>query len=408
MKHPILIALSLFFISITACDSDNPVSQAPTISTPEELTADLATIFANSSAPGFSVSVVANETVLYTHAFGNAHLTNQKSFATTTVQPIGSISKTFIAAALVKAIDEGYFTLETDINSILPIELVNPKQPEATIKVKHLVTHTSSLVDNSEIYLATYRILPGEDMGTSGAEILNDWLDFEQREAMPLDELMAEYYLEDGDGYFASNFAATAPGTQWSYSNLASSLAAFLIESATGMSFAEYVSSKIFTPLGMAHSSYQRPETGAATLYWDKNTPLPAYASDSYPDGSVHTNAEDMSKYLLDMMNGAKGKSTLLFSQEGYQMLFTPLLADEIVPSVLGQNQGIFWFLNNETIKHDGSDPGVTTNIEFDRNGESGFVLLTNMDASTDEHTQQYLDLQHKVAEAITSFLHEN
>jgi len=39
-----------------------------------------------------------------------------------------------------------------------------------------------------------------------------------------------------------------------------------------------------------------------AKLYWDKHTPLPNYANDSYPDGSIYTSNEDLAKFLINMM----------------------------------------------------------------------------------------------------------
>jgi CubicO group peptidase (beta-lactamase class C family) len=51
------------------------------------------------------------------------------------VQNIGSFSKTFIAVALMTAIELGYFTLETDINTILPFLVVNPNVPQQPIRL---------------------------------------------------------------------------------------------------------------------------------------------------------------------------------------------------------------------------------------------------------------------------------
>ncbi len=395
---------------ITSCNEDDNNIISNPITTPAELTTALTDIYADSEAPGFAVSIIKDDVVIYQQTFGKADIEGNKVYTNQTTQPIGSISKTFVAAAMVKAIDQGHFTLETAINDLLPVDINNPKQPNTVIKVKHLVTHTSGLLDNYEAYLKGYHILQGEDLSTTGAQILMD-IGAQQRGRIPLEDFLAAYYLSDGDLYSMDNFASTTPGTTWNYSNIATSLAAYLVENATGTPFKEYVTTHILQPLGMNNTAYDMANLNAssiAKLYWDKNTPLPNYSNDSYPDGGIITSNEDLAKYLMDMMKGAKGQSTTLFSASGYNMLFNALLPDGKLPTGFGDNQGIFWFLNGQDIKHDGSDPGTTCNLQFNKDGNLGYFLMTNMDASTDEHETAYFELAQMVHNAITEFTNNN
>ena len=414
MKNPLAISIIaiLFALTLLSCSDDKDDSPMPDqVSTPAQLTTALTDIYNDSDAPGFAVSVVKNDAVIYQQAFGKADLEANRAYTNQTTQPIGSISKTFVAAAIVKAIEEGHFDLETDINDILPVALVNPKNPGAVIRVKHLVTHTSGLLDNYEAYFQAYHILPGENLDLEGAQLMQDGFGIQQRETLPLEDFLAEYYFEDGDLYSPDNFATAAPGTQWAYSNIATSLAAYLVETATGTPFREYIQTHILQPLGMNQTAYDAADLDQnqmAKLYWEKDTPLPKYANDSYPDGSINTSNEDLSRFLLDMMRGAKGQSTTLFSQQGYAMLFEALLPTGIVPAMLGENYGVFWALNGSTIHHDGSDPGTTCNLQFDKSSNTGYLLLTNMDASIDEHEAAYFDLAGKVSEAIDEFVQAN
>jgi hypothetical protein len=89
-------------------------------------------------------------------------------------------------------------------------------------------------------------------------------------------------------------------------------------------------------------------------------------------------------------------------------MLFDALLPTGKMPTGLAENQGIFWFLNGGNIQHDGSDPGTTCNLQFDKNGNSGYLLLTNMDASSDEHEAAYFKLAEKVHNAVVNFCQNN
>lgn len=414
MKNPILFSIiPIFFILILfSCskDDENITPNPNTITTSAELSAAMEDIIKDTDVPGFAVSVVKNNSILYQESFGYADVQAQKPYTNQTVQHIASISKTFVGAAVIKAIEQGYFTLETDINDLLPVEVKNPKQPNAIIKVKHLVTHTSGLLDNIDIYLAeNYYILPGEDISTDVAQTLINGLGIEQREGRTLEEFLAEYYLEDGDMYSMDNFANTTPGSTWSYSNVATGLMAYLIETVTEQSFDDYIKVNVLQPLGMSSSTYNITEVNQnelAKCYLDKDTPFPLYANDSYAEGNMFTNNEDLGKYLLDMMKGVQGDTEVLFSQSGYELLFEDQLTSEIVPSDFADNHGIFWIKSGNRIQHGGNDFGVSTYLELDASGDSGYSLMTNMDASFDY--TEYNKVAQLVSEAVNQFMQAN
>ena len=404
-----LMTILFLITSNSSCKKDD--LKLENIATTAELTMALEKIFEHNKVPGFALSVVKNEKVIYKNAFGFANINAGVKYTNNTVQPIGSISKTFIAAAIVSAIEQGYFNLETDINEILPFEVHNPYFPNEIITVKHLVSHTSGLLDNLETYFGAYHILPGEDLSTAGSQLLQNAFSVEQRQTISLGEFLSSYYVEGAENNSLSNFSKQSPGVSWAYSNIAASLAAYLVEVATGIPFSEYVSTNILNPLGMYSTHYYLADIdmgNKAKLYWDQNTPLPNYFNDSYPDGSINTSNEDLSKYLLDMMKGAQGKSSTLFTEAGYDMLFGSILLNGTVPADIGESQGIFWFLKDGKIQHSGSDPGTTCNLEFDASSKSGYLLLSNMDASSNEHESDWYRLNGQINQAITSFINAN
>jgi len=408
---------SLIFVSLSiimfGCSEDSDMLSVPDgITTAAELSDTLEEIVTETEAPGFAVTLVKNNQVLYQEAFGYADIEGEVAYTNQTIQHLGSISKTFVGAAVVKAVEDGLFTLDTDINDILPVEVVNPKQPDAVIQIKHLATHTSGLLDNTDFYIQeNYYILPGEDLSTPGAEVLHSGLGIQQRRARSLEEFLAEYYLEDGDMYTLNNFAPTAPGEAWSYSNTATALAAYLIEAATGASFADYVKEKVLTPLGMNSSSYRLAEVNQAQLakwYLDEDTPLPLYDNDSYPEGSMYTTNADMGKYLLDMSRGVMGESNVLFSSSGYDLLFDARLSPGIVPAGFAENHGIFWYHKGGTVQHGGNSLGISTHLEINKATGSGYVLITNMDASFSDTEAEYAKVAQLIDQAVSAFLASN
>ena len=414
MHKMILLSLMTLILSLTlfSCSKDENMAKPvpPEVFTAADLTAALEEVVSTTEVPGFALTLVKNNAILYQKAFGYADQENGRLYTNQTIQPIASTSKTFVAAAVVKAIEQGHFTMETKINDLLPVEVRNPKQPEAEIKVKHLVTHTSGLLDNQALYLSeNYYILPGEDLSTPGAETLQA-IGIEQRTGRTLEEFLAEYYLEDGDLYSLDNFAATLPGTTWAYSNVATGLTGYLIEAATGQSFADYVRTNILLPLGMQSSSYQVAEVEQGEMakwYLDQNTPFPLYANDSYPEGSLFTSNADLGKYLLDMVKGVQGSGQLL-EQSGYDLLFGAQLQPGIVPAEFAEDQGIFWYMNEGKIQHSGNSFGVSTYLEIDPADHSGYLLLTNMDASFSNNYNRYQRVAKAIDQAVGQFLGAN
>ena len=406
--HTLLFWLFLLLLAATfsSCKpTEDDQSFAP-ISDEAGLTEALTQIQQSAQLPGFAVSIVKDDAVVYQQAFGHADIGQDRAYTNTSVQPIGSISKTFIGAALMKAIEQGFFTLDTDINEILPFTVQHPTQPNAPIKVRHLATHTAGLLDDYDHYLAGYYLLPGEDLTTQGAQLMQEILGSEQRSATPLATVLKNYFHETGTYYDPDHFTENPSGTQWAYSNLGASLCAYLIEVATGQSFADYTREQIFLPLGMTHTTFQPTENShAATLYWDQDVPLPRYGNDSYPDGSVTTSNEDLAKYLLEMIRGFQGTAQTLFPKAIYDQLFDPRLPAGMIPAAIGNNQGIFWFWEGDKLRHDGSDPGTSCILEFDTSDNTGYLLLTNADASTEEHEAHFIQTATRIQEAIFSFL---
>lgn len=409
----ILILTILIFL--TSCSSDDDTATIPVSNetmTNAELSAYFTTLAENTEVPGFAISIVKDGTIVYQNAVGYANIENEEAYTNQTVNFIASLSKTFVGAATAKAIEEGYFTLDTNINELLPKPISNPKQPEAVITVRHLVTHTSGLLDNVESYLAhNYYILPEENVTTPGANILKDATGLEQRAARSLEDFLANYFLENGDLYSTDNFANVKPGEVWNYSNTGTALMGYIIETVTEQSFYDYVKQNILAPLHMNASTFNINEVNinaTATCYLEQGIPLPKYAFDSYPEGGLYTNNEDMGNYLLEMSKGLSGDTTTLFGSSLYDMLFDYQLPNGIVPSNFADNHGLFWYAHNNLWAHGGNDPGVSTYIELADDGSWGYSMLSNMDAVFGANEAKYLQVKEKIEKGIQVYLESN
>ncbi|MBB5621854.1 CubicO group peptidase (beta-lactamase class C family) [Pedobacter cryoconitis] len=349
----------------------------------DSLTTSLAQIVKKESLTGMSVVLVNSKKIMYEQNFGYADVAKKTKYSAQTIQVIGSVSKTFLAIALMKAVESGYFNLETKINDILPFKVINPSYPTASIKVRELSNHSSSILDNPAIFPDTYQFDEGfAAYDVSAYKVLQDMGYRKKVSSTSLKEFLQDYLSGDGKYYNTGNFADSEPGSSSHYSNIGSALAAYLIEVKSGMTYAEFTEKYILKPLKMQNSSwFLNTEKLAqyARHYYDLETSFPFYECITYPDGGLRTNTTDLSKYLIALINGYHGNQSLL-SKKSYQTMFTPQFSKDNPPkgiSLANRNKGIFWNLyTNGTIGHDGDDPGVSSFLFFNPATRQGGVFL--------------------------------
>ena len=353
-------------------------------STRDSLTAQLTALQARSLFPGFSVAIVRQDTVLYQHGFGLANLQTGLPYTPQTIQSVGSISKTLIGVSLMQCVERGLFSLDTPINDLLPFRVVNPYFPADTIRVRHLATHTSGLVDYEPVYAQTY-IFNGKP-GTVPAEQLKAYGFSGKNASETLNSFLFSCFNEKGSRYTKRNFARTKPGQAYAYTNLGATLAALLIETKTGLSYADYTKQHILAPLGMSHSGWSFKTVDPAqqaNAYNLNKQAYPGYSSITYPDGNLRTSCADLSRYLMAILKGYAGQSGLLTAHSVQQMLSPQFPADKIPDGLPKRdvNQGIFWvFRSNGSVGHTGSDFGASAFMFFNPQTGVGRLFMTNTD----------------------------
>lgn len=337
----------------------------------------LKSVQAGSKLPGFAVAIIKNEIVLFSGGYGFADKEKKIPYNLQTIQPVGSISKTFIALALMQAIEKGFFTLETPINDLLPFKIINPWHPNAIIRIKHLATHVSGLIDNESMYEKAYEV--------------------GKKPTIELKDFLSAYYTESGRFYAKENFANSEPGKKYSYSNVAAALAAYIIEIKAKQSFDKFTTENILSPLKMAdtHWFYDEAKSSRyATLYevnrqeepiyntiLNKNGSLKTYSLATYPDGSLRSSVADLTKYLMAMIKGYSGTPGVI-TKSSFEKLFQKQFSPENMPATMDArepNRAIFWAYNRKgKIVHTGSDPGLSAFISFDPLTKIGRVLFIN------------------------------
>jgi CubicO group peptidase (beta-lactamase class C family) len=333
--------------------------------------------------PGFAVIILNNKKPIYQKGFGYADIKQRKSYTTQTIQNIGSVSKTFVAVALMKAIELNYFTMETDINEILPFKVVNPYQPNRIIRIKDLTNHTSGIVDNQPIYTRSIRFRKSTDLDPTLSKFMNERGYTSDLADTTMQSFLKSYLCPEGNLYSNQNFYNSDPGKRASYSNIGSALAAYLIEVKAGMAFDTFNEKYLLKPLKMNNTDWHLTKKNLkrhSVPYFNKQMAFPYYSLTTYPDGGVITSVKDLSKYTLEMIHSLNGYSKVL-SQESVEKMFRPVYTTATVPagmSLQTRNKGVFWNIYNDGyIGHDGDDPGVISQVLF--NKQMGILFIANM-----------------------------
>src|SRR5687768_6160258 len=122
---------------------------------------------------GLGAAIIVNRKVVWTKGYGFADKEHAVPFTPDTIMNIGSISKTFTGAALMRAVQDGKLSLDEDINRYLPFKVVNPFFPAERITLPQLATHTSRITDQPSVYEGAYHY--GGDSPEPLGEFLKDY-----------------------------------------------------------------------------------------------------------------------------------------------------------------------------------------------------------------------------------------
>lgn len=335
---------------------------------------------------GFQVGIVTKDRILFTGGFGYANKENNTRYTDNTIQPVASISKTFIGVALLKAQELGVLQLDDPINKHLPFDVINPHFIDSEITIRQLATHTSSIKDSKAYWKKTY-VLEDSKKTTTG-KVTSTFNDANTK--MPLSTFLKKILNTEGSWYSRKTFDTSRPGELFEYSNTGAALAAYIIEVATGQPFSLFTKTYIFDSLGMNNSGWSYGAIDIAkhsTLYTKKQKALANYTIITYPDGGLRTTAIDLSSFLQELMSGYLSEGTLL-SIDSYKELFTQQLEgsqfterDKKNPYNDEYNMGIFMgFSAKGYVGHTGGDPGVASYMFFNPSTHIGRILIVNTD----------------------------
>lgn len=266
-----------------------------TMSTPcvkdhlEALDPTMREICSVAGTPGLALRVSHHGEIIHEANFGVADVEGHKPTTSNTIYPIGSLAKSLTASAVGILVDEGKLKWTSLIKDVLPGFRTRSNTVTKNLTVVDLLSHRTGLAKSNFWW-----------QGAEGALLLNK------------SELLRFYQELEPTGAFRAD---------WAYSNWGYAIVGEIIETVSGLSYADFLQRRIFRPLGMDSTSFSPVDTGNPDLAkpyaaMDNASPqlvaFPGVNSDTImaPAMGGTSTANDLSKYATALLQSYQYETT--------------------------------------------------------------------------------------------------
>ena len=300
--YRILIFIILWFNFFKAENSDLLIS---------EFNSYMHESISKANIAGMGIAILTKDSVIFKKGYGYSNVKTKDLFTPNTVMNIASISKTFIGVSIMYLVEKEKVKLDDDINKFLPFKVSNPFFPDSIITLRHLMSHTSGIIDNNKIYPKYYNY--GDDSPIS------------------LEIFLKDYLTPNGRLFNKNNFTKKNPGLEFNYSNIGAGLAGLIVEKISDKPFNIFTNEIIFKPLNMNNTCWFLSEMDRfnhSRLYKSQffnlfQKEIDLYGLCTYPDGGLRTSINDLSKYLLYIANNGKNEEEKILFEETIHTMLT-------------------------------------------------------------------------------------
>jgi CubicO group peptidase (beta-lactamase class C family) len=306
-----------------------------------------------------AVLVARGDDVILSKGYGFANVEWNVPNTPSTKFRLGSVTKQFTAAAILKLAEQGKLKLEDTVKQ----HWADAPAAWDAITIQHLLTHTSGIPNftNDPEYQRTWKFAPSPPAKTIG--------------------------------YFRDEPLDFAPGERMSYSNSGYVLLGFLVEHVSGQSYAEYLSDHVFEPLGMNDSGYDLNATiipnraaGYMVAVGDGGLRNAPYIDMTIPHGAgaLYSTTEDLLRWTQGLFGGR------LLSAASLEKMTTPVMNNYAFGLVVGNPGG------RKAIEHNGGIEGFNTHLTFYPDSKITVAVLANVNGpAADQLAGQLGQLAH-------------
>jgi len=316
------------------------------------------------NTPGIAVGIVIHDKLAYWKGFGYRDLENKLPVTSKTLFQIASNTKLFTAVAMGMLVEEGKLAWDEPFSSYVP-------------QIKFY---------NNELYnTVTLRDMLAHRTGISRHDLIWYKSDFSRKEIF--DRLL---YLEPAQ-----------PMRQGSlYNNLMYAAAGYGLELITGKTWEAFVQENIFDPLDMKTSLFTIEEMEkqvdfAYPYYEDRDTeelikrPFYREFDGVGPCGSIISNIEDMSSWVIALMHQGNYQGKNVISPDILKETLQPAIAypnfeletngyDEIINPVYGMGRSIYVYKGHYFTRHGGSIGGFYSLVSMMPYDSIGVIVFVN------------------------------
>ena len=297
---------------------------------------------AKESVPGVSLAVVKDGKALTVQGYGLANVELSVPVTPETRFEIGSVTKQFTASLIMLLAEEGKLSLDDPIQK----HLAGLPASWAAITLRHLLTHTSGITNYNSL---------------SGFEVTR------RLSSASFARQISKYPLM---------FKA---GDHWSYGNSAFSLLGYTIEKASGKSYWDFLTERIFRPVGMSNSR-SRDATAVipnrASGYEFEGGKLvnrDSDLTDVFSAGAIVSTVPDLMKWVA-ALEGDK-----VMSRGSRDEMWKPVRLNNGSIVAYGLGWRLEDYAGHKQIGHSGSTSGFSASLQRFPDDRLTVILLCNL-----------------------------
>jgi CubicO group peptidase (beta-lactamase class C family) len=333
----------------------------------DDLHVVLQEIVARWGIPGLAVGAVAGGEMVYAHGFGVQSLATRQPVTLDSVFCVQSVSKCFVATAVMQLAERGRIDLDAPLVRYLPYFQMDDARCRQ-ITIRQMLSHTSGMPDLDESEYDELVVHP-------------EW-----------DEGAAERFVRG----LRSRQLLAEPGERFSYSNIAYNVLGDMIAKVAGQPFEVYMREQVLIPSGMADSTFLVTDIAAERLAWPhvrtpalRVNPIYPYHRADAPASFLHSTVVDMCHWAITCLQRGNGLGQRILSPAGYDVMWTPAAARSSRPG-LYESMGLGWNLGHvdgvKTASHGGAGFGGTAFLLLLPQQERAAIVLCNEES--DAHSR--------------------
>ena len=295
--------------------------------------------------PAVQIAVSHHGNVIYSEAFGVVDKASETAATPRSVLQIASVTKQYTAAAILRLADRGALTLDDPIEKFLPE--FDARGTKMTLR--HLLNHT--------------------------AGIPLDWYP-PKPPFPPIDEPVTR---EQAIKSINAQPLLFTPGSKFSYSNAGYLMLGYVVESAAGRSFADFIHEEFALPLGLIDTgvcgtnNLPQPLGHAFLAAGVKDVPA-IHPSQMFSSGSMCTTAFDLARWSHLLATGR------VILPASYATMTTPARLDNgsVVPDNYGMGLYAVKILGQTAVSHSGITLGFTSYSIYFSDQDIAVAVLIN------------------------------